>query len=74
MIDKQKIKSLLLHSPLTTAVAYVADDSIRGIRLAARQFETKSGSTHAIRSTEESVSYIETVYKTNIKKLQTLVC
>ncbi len=52
MIDKQKIKSLLLHSPLTTAVAYVADDSIRGIRLAARQYETKSGSTHAIRSTE----------------------
>ncbi|MBD1920398.1 methyltransferase domain-containing protein [Microcoleus sp. FACHB-831] len=59
---RKNIKALLNYSPLVKAAAFVADDLIWNLRIAARDFDTNSGSTHAPLSAQESRRYIEEVF------------
>lgn len=60
---RETIKVVLNSSPILKATAFAVDDFINGIRLATGNIETYSGSTHSELSEDESVSYIEEVFK-----------
>ena len=57
------LKKLVAHSPWLKAILYMIDDLWRGVRLHFGQIKTSSGTTHATISIEESLRYIEEVFR-----------
>lgn len=57
-----QVKHFFNQRPSWKMTALVADDLIKGWRLANKQIDTRSGTTHLTRSTEASIAYIEGVF------------
>lgn len=60
---KQTVKKLVSYSPIVKSAAYIADDLMWGLGMAAGQITSDCGATHLAFSEAESVNYIEEVFK-----------
>ena len=56
------VKTALNDVPAAKALAYVADDFMRGLRQRLGHIQSESGSTHRNLAIEESVTYVEEVF------------
>lgn len=60
---KKTVKKLVSCSPIFKSAAYIADDLMWGLGMAAGQITSDCGATHLAFSELESVNYIEEVFK-----------